>query len=130
MGGRGQGEREQRRRNDPFSKRRGGDLRGVQLGDEARPRGIEGVVGAGHGGVWRRKGGLARAPTQARWRWAVRRAGIGEEGGLAQMGHCGITGRLLADVGRSGENGKISPTQEAQCRFHNYSKKFKTIELI
>jgi hypothetical protein len=48
-------------------------------------------------------------------------------GGPARMDRCGVTGQLLDNVGRSGENGKFGPTQEAQCRFHNYSKKFKRI---
>jgi hypothetical protein len=62
-------------------------------------------VGAGCDDAWRRKGGLAGAPTQARRRRVVRHAGTGERG-PAQMGRCGVVGRRLAIVGRSGEIGK------------------------
>jgi hypothetical protein len=41
------------------------------------------------------------------------------------LGRCGVTDLLLADVGWSGENGKMGPTQEAQCHFNNYSKVFQ-----
>jgi hypothetical protein len=60
----------------PFQSGMIGISGGVRPGDEARPHGTEG--GGGHGGTWKRKGGLARAPTQARWRRAAHHVGIGE----------------------------------------------------
>jgi hypothetical protein len=127
--GRGKGERERRRCSGPFSKRHSGDLRGgVRPRDEARSGGAKGG-GADRGGSWRRKGGPTMAPTQARQRWAASLAKT-RDGDPTRMGHCGVVGRLLADVGQSRENGEMGPAQEAQCCFHNYSFFSKRIKLI
>jgi hypothetical protein len=56
----------------------------------------------------------------------------GKGGGPAGVGCHGVVGQLLADVGRFREKWKMGPTQEAQGRFHIYSKKFEKnqIDLI
>jgi hypothetical protein len=47
------------------------------------------------------------------------------------MGRCGVAGRPLADVGQSGENGKMGLAQEAHCVFIITKKNQKNrIDLI
>jgi hypothetical protein len=84
--------------------------------------------GGGCGGTWRRKGGLAGAPTQAQHRRAARRAVIGEGG--VRHGWAAVVSR--AGCWSMWKNGKMGPGQEAPCHFHNYSNKFQKnrIDLI
>jgi hypothetical protein len=71
------------------------------------------------------KGGLVGAPTQARRGWAARRARTGVGGGGSSVdGPWWCRGLAAGRCGPVQGKWKMGPAQEAQCRFHNYSKIF------